>query len=244
MLSSIEISAILGVCLVALAKLCTVIFPRLIYRRMSLGSLRSKVSTIGHRGSRHEGATENTLASFKEALAAGVDVIELDVWLSKDKQIVIFHDKTFSRMTNEKCASIPYELDYADFPVLVEPVPGHPAQYTERERTCVPLLTEVLSITPPNVCMIIEFKQDSDELICAVAQLVTEKDRQDKTFWFSLNEGINTKLRRFDSRIPTICSEIGMLKILFFYYIGILPFVSIPDAVFGVTAEEVSVTRS
>ena len=60
MLSSIEVSAIVAVCIVALAKLCTVIFPRLIYRRMSLGNLRSKVSTIGHRGSRHEGVTENT----------------------------------------------------------------------------------------------------------------------------------------------------------------------------------------
>jgi glycerophosphoryl diester phosphodiesterase len=224
---------------IVIAKLCTAVFPKLIYKHKPLGQLRSKVSTIGHRGSKLEGITENSIAAFSSAIKSGVDVIELDVWFSKDKQVTVFHDKTFARMTEEKCFASPMDLDYAQYPTLVEPVPGQPAEYSEKERTRVPLLREVLAITPSNVCMIIEFKQDSDELICAVAQLLTETDRIDKTFWFSLVEKINTKLRRFDSRIPTINSEIGMLKVLLYYYIGILPFMPIQDPVFGVTAEEV-----
>lgn len=45
----------------------------------------------GHRGvlaTRHG----NTLASFVEALRLGVDAIEVDIWLTSDKQLVLRHD--------------------------------------------------------------------------------------------------------------------------------------------------------
>ena len=53
---------------------------------------------FGHRGSPNM-VTENTLPSFKTALSQGVDGIELDVRMSKDGQIVIFHDKELSRLS-------------------------------------------------------------------------------------------------------------------------------------------------
>jgi hypothetical protein len=34
-----------------------------------------------------------------------------------------------------------------------------------------------------------------------------------------------------------------MLKTLFFYYTGLLPFVSIDDSVFGITVEEISLKK-
>ncbi len=55
--------------------------------------------TIGHRGaSGYE--PENTLVSFKKALALGVDAVELDVHLSKDGYVVVIHDKWVNRTTN------------------------------------------------------------------------------------------------------------------------------------------------
>src|SRR5690242_11883524 len=54
---------------------------------------------IGHRGaSGYE--PENTLASFKEALALGVDMIELDVYVIKTGELVVMHDSTVNRTTN------------------------------------------------------------------------------------------------------------------------------------------------
>ena len=58
-------------------------------------------------------------------------------------------------------------------------------------------------------------------------------------FWFSLDESINKKLRNADKRIPTICSVLGMLKVLVLHYFCLLPFCRIDDAVFGITVEEV-----
>ena len=53
---------------------------------------------IGHRGAKGH-AAENTLASFEKAMEVGVDMIELDVFLSKDNIPVVIHDKTIDRTT-------------------------------------------------------------------------------------------------------------------------------------------------
>ncbi len=43
---------------------------------------------------------ENTIAAFRRALDIGVDMIELDVLLSADDQLVVFHDETLDRTTD------------------------------------------------------------------------------------------------------------------------------------------------
>ena len=52
----------------------------------------------GHRGARGE-APENTLASFQACLNAGVTRCELDLHLSKDKQLMVIHDANLKRTT-------------------------------------------------------------------------------------------------------------------------------------------------
>ncbi|MBL7047785.1 MAG: glycerophosphodiester phosphodiesterase [Candidatus Marinimicrobia bacterium] len=56
---------------------------------------------IGHRGAcGYE--PENTLISFKKAIDLGVDMIELDVHLTRDKEVIVMHDETLDRTTNGK----------------------------------------------------------------------------------------------------------------------------------------------
>lgn len=52
-------------------------------------------------------------------------------------------------------------------------------------------------------------------------------------------EGVNACLRAFDASIPTITSAVGMLRVLACHYLGLLPFVSLPADIMGVTADEV-----
>lgn len=54
---------------------------------------------IAHRGIRHR-FPENTIAAFQGAINAGAHMIELDVCLTKDRQIVVIHDETVDRTTN------------------------------------------------------------------------------------------------------------------------------------------------
>jgi glycerophosphoryl diester phosphodiesterase len=59
------------------------------------------VKIMGHRGA-PEDAPENTLGSFRRALAVGVAAVELDVQLTKDDRLAVIHDETLDRTTNGK----------------------------------------------------------------------------------------------------------------------------------------------
>jgi glycerophosphoryl diester phosphodiesterase len=54
---------------------------------------------IGHRGNRAF-APENTLESLLEAVALGADALEFDLRVSRDGQLVVFHDPTLERTTD------------------------------------------------------------------------------------------------------------------------------------------------
>ena len=54
---------------------------------------------VAHRGGGGL-APENTLASIKKSINTGADMIEVDVHLTKDNEVVIFHDETVNRTTN------------------------------------------------------------------------------------------------------------------------------------------------
>lgn len=45
---------------------------------------------------------ENTILAFQKAIEAGADGIELDVQMTKDKELVIIHDETINRTCNGK----------------------------------------------------------------------------------------------------------------------------------------------
>ena len=54
---------------------------------------------IGHRGY-CQFAPENTLPSFRLAMAAGADLVELDYWHTRDNQLMVIHDGDLDRTTD------------------------------------------------------------------------------------------------------------------------------------------------
>lgn len=62
-------------------------------------SPEQKLLVIAHRG--YSGRyPENTMLAFSKAIEARADVLELDVTLSRDGRIVVFHDDTLERTTD------------------------------------------------------------------------------------------------------------------------------------------------
>ncbi|MEL7053628.1 MAG: glycerophosphodiester phosphodiesterase family protein, partial [Cyanobacteria bacterium J06588_5] len=53
---------------------------------------------LGHRGMPEE-HQENTMAGFKRAVELGLDGVELDVFLTKDNKLIVFHDLDTERLT-------------------------------------------------------------------------------------------------------------------------------------------------
>lgn len=62
--------------------------------------IRDNVAIIAHRGSSMV-APENTLAAVSQALEDGADAVELDVRLSADNQVMLYHDRTLARLTSD-----------------------------------------------------------------------------------------------------------------------------------------------
>ena len=60
---------------------------------------KDNIYVAGHRGLSAR-FPENTLPSFQAALDAGLDMIELDVRMTKDGQLVVMHDDTVDRTTD------------------------------------------------------------------------------------------------------------------------------------------------
>ncbi|GGG20866.1 glycerophosphoryl diester phosphodiesterase [Lysinibacillus alkalisoli] len=58
-----------------------------------------KPLVFAHRGGAHL-APENTLQAFENAVNLGVDGLELDIRLTKDEEILVFHDASVDRTTN------------------------------------------------------------------------------------------------------------------------------------------------
>ncbi len=102
---------------------------------------------IAHRGlyESDQSVPENSLCAFKRAVEHGYG-IELDVQLSADGQVVVFHDDTLSRVCGpDKRVD---ELDYEELRKL--------PLYGSDER--IPLFSEVLQTIGDNTPLIVELK--------------------------------------------------------------------------------------
>lgn len=66
---------------------------------------------IGHRGACGH-APENTLASIRKAAELGAQWVEFDTMLSRDNQVILFHDDALKRITGRK--GLVAETDWRD----------------------------------------------------------------------------------------------------------------------------------
>ena len=110
---------------------------------------------FAHRGLHGDGIPENSLAAFRRACEAGYG-IELDVHLTADEKLVVFHDDTLTRMCGTD--GTPEEKTLAELQKLSL------AGTDER----IPSFDEVLALVSGRVPLIVELKGRStkDMRIC------------------------------------------------------------------------------
>ena len=72
---------------------------------------------ISHRGGGGE-QVENSLPAFRASERSRFDMVELDVMLTKDDMVVVFHDDDMERMTGVRGAI--GDFAYADLPPLLD----------------------------------------------------------------------------------------------------------------------------
>lgn len=110
-----------------------------------------RVEIVGHRGASYD-APENTLSAIRLAWEQQADAVEFDVWLSKDGQIVLAHDKDTKRT-----AGVDRRIDEQTFAELQKLDVGRwKAEKYAGER--IPKLSDVLPLTPEGKRLFIEIK--------------------------------------------------------------------------------------
>jgi len=158
---------------------------------------------VAHRGVSGN-APENTLAAFAQACETpGIDMIELDVRLSKDEQVIVLHDRTLQRTSTGNGSARNYTL--AEIREFDAGSWFDPAFSKER----VPTLEEVLKLVDRRRWINIELKSDffHPEKPGLLEQRVLDTVRQaaceDQVMFSSFNHRMVANLKRLSPKAVT-----------------------------------------
>lgn len=146
---------------------------------------------FGHRGASGE-LPENTIPAFERALEQGASAIETDVHLSRDGEVVVFHDDALDRTTDATgpIAALTYEqIQELDAGYGFSDGTGTPHRGRGFQ---IPRLADVFRAFP-STHFNIEIKVDDERLIEAVLDLVA--DRADRTLVAAATDPCMKRLR-------------------------------------------------
>jgi len=136
----------------------------------------------------------NTLLAFKKAIEYGADGVELDVWLTKDKEVVIYHDMNIKNASGDvDIRKLRYE-DMGDYTIDGEPIP---------------LLKEVYENLPRDAVINVEIKDFAT--VKESLKIVEYYDAIDRTLFSSFNLQALKKLRELskDARIGILVGNLN-----------------------------------
>lgn len=156
---------------------------------------------IGHRGIPSI-APENTLDSFKLAYENGADIIESDVYITRDNQIVIMHDDTLTRTTDG--------TGYVENHTLAElrKLNANKQFKNEYPKEKIPTLKEYLEeFKDKDVVHFIEIKSERPEIIIKLKQMIKEEGVEDQVVLISFDK---TQLQRVNKLMPW--ASVGILS--------------------------------
>lgn len=153
---------------------------------------------FAHRGASAH-APENTLAAFELALSQQADAIELDVKLSADGQVVVYHDATVDRTTNGH--GHVKDLMLADLKSL-----DAGTFFSEKFKgEKIPTLEEVFEAVGNRTFINVEltnYKTPRDQLVESVCMLVKKHKMQKRVSFSSFFASNLSKARSYLPEVP------------------------------------------
>lgn len=161
--------------------------------------MENKVKIWAHRGA-VEYAPENTLEAFEAAVKTGADGVELDIHLSKDREIVVIHDDRLERTSTGKgwvkdfTLSELRKLNYSR---------GSKFENDGRQYD-IPTMREVFELLKPTGLTInVELKTNVIHYIGIekkILQMAEEFGMSDRTFYSSFNHLSIEKIHLLDPK--------------------------------------------
>ena len=150
----------------------------------------------GHRGycARYP---ENTLISFEAAIDLGVDAMEFDVWLSKDKVPVLMHDATAY-----KTAGVDRPLGEMTLAAIKALEPAYRKKFGEEfvgRGVEVPTLEELLQLCArkcPDMILGVEIKEFTEENVDLTVALLKQYGFFERCYFYAFNGRIIRYIKR------------------------------------------------
>ena len=192
---------------------------------------------LSHRGSRFL-SPENTMEAFKQILALGTSVLEFDVRLTKDHQLVVFHDAVVNRTTDGEKAVNSYTVQEIKKLNAAFHFRDHTGEYLYRTNPLtttkkiifqISTLEEILlefwgesrELTPLDINMNIEIK-DNDLLAAELLLKILEKygNAHEHVVIVSNFCGPLEFIQQKDKRIPTGTCEKEVVRFVVYHLLN------------------------
>lgn len=168
---------------------------------LGLNAQNADYEVVAHRGGALIG-NENTLSAFENGIAAGADIVELDVHLTRDGEVVVCHDMSLDRTTDRKGKI--GEMTLAEFKEA-RALDRESGEVTEE---ALPTLAEALDLMKGRVEVLIEIKYfkkvDYTGIEEKVLQIVESCGMHDQVIIQSFDDSVVETVHRLD---PTMRVE-------------------------------------
>lgn len=156
-----------------------------------------RIMTISHRANAG-GAPENSLSALKNSIRLGVDMAEIDVQLTADSVVVVWHDEDLMRMTGDprRIADVRHPEIEDLFLMSID------QRYHETDR--ISTLEQFLEVAKGHIQLMIELKYYEQNPLLAerTVELIRDHDMENEVVYKSLNYSAVQQLRSLTGNIP------------------------------------------
>ncbi len=151
---------------------------------------------LGHRGYAAK-YPPNTLLAFKKSIEYGADGVELDIWLTKDGEVKVSHDRNLKKTAG------------AD--VDVKKTTNEDLKKYNIQGEPLPLLEEVYEALPKDAIIDVEIKDVAS--VMGALRIAEEYDALNRTLFSSFNLKALQKLRKLskEARIGILMSDVNKI---------------------------------
>ncbi|KAJ3290700.1 Lysophospholipase D gdpd1 [Rhizoclosmatium sp. JEL0117] len=161
---------------------------------------------MSHRGGSLE-SIENTLTGFRKSAKLDVDLLEMDIYMTKDGQCVVFHDSDLGRLCGLPGKKIS-DFEYRDLPPLLVPSALRSIESelnSDADARRIPLFEQVLKEFP-TYPMQVDVKEGSEEMVIKVGNLIKSYKKESTTVWGSFRHPQNQHCTKHHPSIPLFFS--------------------------------------
>ncbi len=172
--------------------------------------VKDRPLVMAHRGDQAS-APENTILALENAVKMGADVIETDVRITKDEQLVLFHDESVDRTTDGsgKISDLTLdELKTLDFGWKFSQDGGKTYPFRGKGLTVVTLKEAFLKF--PEIAFNIDIKDEDPVVPDLLARIIKEHDREDSVIVASFHP---RQVERIRTLLPTLKTAAHPLEV-------------------------------